>query len=78
MAFHWVAEGATAAVLIVAGCGLVLGWGGAPKLYLVSIGALIYTVIDSPGFFAQRKQWTMVAMFTALLILAVVSIPFAW
>ena len=78
MAFHWVAEGTTAAALIAAGLGLMLGWSGAPKLYLISIGALIYTVINSAGFFAQRKQWAMVALFAVLLILSAVSIPFAW
>jgi hypothetical protein len=78
MAFHWVAEGATAAALITAGFGLLLGWNGAPKLYLVSIGALIYTVINSPGFFAQRKQWAMVTLFAVLLTLSAVSIPFVW
>ena len=74
----WVAEGTTAAALIAAGLGLMLGWSGAPKLYLISIGALIYTVINSAGFFAQRKQWAMVALFAVLLILSAVSIPFAW
>jgi len=78
MAFHWVAEGVTAGALIAAGFGLMLGWSGAPKVYLVSVGALIYTVINSPGFFAQRKRWAMVALFAVLLILAAVSIPFAW
>lgn len=78
MTFHWIAEGATAAALIAAGLGMLLGWGSAAKLYLVSIGALIYTVINSPGFFAQRKQWVPVALFAVLLVLAAVSILFVW
>jgi hypothetical protein len=43
---------------------------------------LLYSVIVSPGYFAQLGQWTMVAMFVVLLILALVSIvkvkPLAW
>jgi len=78
MAFHWIAEGATAAALIAASFSLMLGWSGAPKLYLASIGALIYTAINSAGFFAQRKQWTTVALFAILVILSAVSIPFVW
>jgi len=78
MAFHWIAEGATAAALIAASFSLMLGWSGAPKLYSISIGMLIYTVVNSSGFFAQRKRCAMVALFAVLLILSAVSIPFVW
>jgi len=34
----------------------------------------VYTVIVSPGYFAQQGQWPLVAMFAVLLILALVSL----
>ena len=74
MAYHWVAEFSTAVLLIIAGVGLTmkLSWG--LTLFLVADGMLIYTVINSPGFFAQQKQWPMVIFFAVLLVLAVVCL----
>ncbi len=35
---------------------------------------LLYTVIVSPGYFAQKREWPMVGMFAVLLALALVSL----
>lgn len=35
---------------------------------------LLYSVIVSPGYFAQLGQWALVGMFALLLVLAVASI----
>jgi hypothetical protein len=35
---------------------------------------LLYTVIVSPGYFAEKGQWAFVAMFAVLLLLALLSI----
>jgi hypothetical protein len=35
---------------------------------------LVYSVIASPGYFAQQGQWALVAMFAVLLILSVISV----
>jgi len=35
---------------------------------------LVYSVIVSPGYFAQQGQWGLVAMFAILLALAVISV----
>jgi hypothetical protein len=37
-------------------------------------GKQVYTVIVSPGYFAEKGDWPLVAMFAVLLSLAVVSI----
>lgn len=75
MAFHLVAELATAFMLIMAGsCLLVLGKARALGLFFIAIGMLLYTVINSPGYFAQQRRWAQVAMFAALLVLTVVSL----
>jgi hypothetical protein len=72
--FHLAAEGLTAIALLVAGIGLLssASWGG--PLHLVAVGMLLYTSVVSPGYFAQQRQWPMVAMFGLILVLAVLSL----
>ena len=74
IAFHLTGEAATAIALIVSGAALLrrLKWGR--DVSFVSLGMLIYTVIVSPGYFAQQGQWPLVAMFGVLLILALISL----
>ena len=74
MIFHWAAEFITAFVLIAAGIGLIIesSWGN--SAFLIGIGMLIYTAINSPGFFAQQRKWPTVGMFAVILILAFVSL----
>lgn len=74
MRFHWAAEFLTATLLIVGGIALLLDFDWAENVYLVSIGMLIYTVINSPGYFAQQRKWPMVGMFALILVLAIVSV----
>jgi hypothetical protein len=74
LGFHLAAEAATAVALIVAGIGLLRRARWSRTLGLVADGMLIYTVIVSPGYFAQGGQWPLVAMFAALLALAIASI----
>jgi hypothetical protein len=78
IAFHLAAEAATALTLIAAGMALLRKRRGAAKLALVANGMLIYTVIVSPGYFAQQGQWPLVGMFALLLVLALVSIVKVW
>ena len=64
IAFHLAAESVTAVLLVVAGVGLVRGGGGVGEsVGLIASGALLYTVINSAGYFAERGEWAMVAMF---------------
>jgi hypothetical protein len=74
MLFHWAAEFLTAALLIAGGIALLLDCLWAKNIYLVSIGMLIYTVINSPGYFAQQRKWPMVGMFALIFALAIVSV----
>ncbi len=73
LAFHLAAEAATAITLLLAGWMLVRRRGGV-VLGLVANGMLIYTVIVSPGYFAQLGQWPLVGMFAALLVVAIVNV----
>jgi hypothetical protein len=74
IAFHLAGELLTAIALIAGGLGLLTGEPWGQPAYLVSTGMLLYTVIVSPGYFAQKRQWPVVGMFALLLILALVSL----
>lgn len=74
LAFHLAAEATTAVLLIVAGISGLRRSANAPWLVLVANGMLSYTVIVSPGYFAQSGQWPLVAMFVSLLLLAIASV----
>lgn len=66
IALHLAAEFITALGLIVSGAALLRRAPWAVKSYLVFAGMLLYSVIASPGYFAQQGQWAMVGMFAVL------------
>ena len=70
IAFHLIAE-LVAAFFLIAG-GVMLFWRHplGEKVYLVSLGMLLYTVINSSGYYAQRGDWSFVTMFAILFVLA--------
>lgn len=74
IALHLVGEAVTALALIVSGIALLrrMSWGRAANLF--ALGMLVYTVIVSPGYFAQQGVWPIVAMFALFLVLAIVSL----
>lgn len=74
ISFHLAAECMTAIGLIVGGVGLFKNCSWAVMTYLVAAGMLCYSVVVSPGYFAQQGQWAMVIMFATLLILTLGSI----
>ncbi len=72
--FHLVAEFLTAAVLVLAGVALLAQSLVGYPLALLGLGMLLYTLINSPGYFAQKGQWPMVMLFVVLFILALLSL----
>jgi hypothetical protein len=74
IAFHIAAELLMALVLLVGSVGLLRSWSWAAVVYLVGAGMVVYSVINSPGYFAQRGTWVLVAMFMVLLVLTVAAI----
>ena len=72
---HLVAELATAVALILAGIGLLRRASRALPVTLLALGMLLYTVINSAGYFAEQGVWVMVGMFGVLLILTLLA---AW
>lgn len=67
--FHLVVEFTTAAVLIAAGVATLRQrrWGVALQLF--AFGMLVYTLMLSPGYYAQLGQMGFVVMFAALFVL---------
>ncbi|MGD8397656.1 MAG: hypothetical protein PVG11_02250 [Anaerolineae bacterium] len=72
--FHLAAEFATAIALLVGGVALLTGQAWGQWFYLLAMGMLLYTVIVSPGYFAEKSQWAFVGMFVVVFVLAVLSI----
>lgn len=69
--FHLAAEILTALALILSGLALLRKRRWGRTLFLVAGGMVLYSIINSPGYFAQRGQWLMVGMFAVLFFLAV-------
>jgi hypothetical protein len=65
--FHLAAELLTALGLILSGAAVLKSKTWGPKALLVALGMLIYSLIASPGYFAQQGAWTLVGMFAILL-----------
>ena len=72
--FHLAAELTTAIALLTSGIALLTDQAWGRWFHLLAVGMLLYTVIVSPGYFAEKGQWAFVAMFAVLLLLALISI----
>jgi len=77
ISFHLFGEFATAGLLLAGGLGLLKArkWGF--HVFLVSMGMLLYTIIVSPGYFAQQGELVFVGMFAVLVILTVLLVAVA-
>ncbi len=74
MRYHLTAEFATAALLIISGSGSFLRIGETTILAPLALGMLLYSVINSPGFYAGQRNWPMVAMFGVLTVLTLLAL----
>ena len=72
--YHIISEIVTALALIASGIGLLSSAAWSKLLYPVAAGALLYSIVKSCGYFAERKVWALVAMFAVLFVLALVSL----
>lgn len=66
--YHLVTEVGTALALLGAGLGLLRHAPLATRLYPVALGMLLYTVINSAGYYARRGDVAMVGLFTVLTV----------
>ncbi|HYM40930.1 MAG TPA: hypothetical protein VEY12_12450 [Thermoplasmata archaeon] len=79
MRLHIAAELATAILLVLTGVGAVLESTGLAGLAPIALGMLLYTTVNSPGFYVGKRNWPMVAMFavlTGLTLIAIVGLLF--
>lgn len=74
IAFHLAAELITAMGLIVSGSAILRRAAWSASAFLLFAGMLTYSIIVSPGYFAQQGQWIFVVMFALLLALALASV----
>ena len=74
LAFHLVAEGTAALGLIVSSVALLRNTSWAPPAFTVVAGMLLYSVLNSPGYYAQQGEWPVAFLFGALAVLTVASV----
>jgi hypothetical protein len=74
MAFHWAAETGTSLTLIAGGAGLLLAATWGLTVFLVASGMLVYTAVNSAGYFAEKGEPKMVTMFALILALALAAL----
>lgn len=71
IAAHILAEMVTALLLLISGFSILIKKQKKQAIYYLAFGALLYTLIASPGYFAQLGDWGAVLLFTAMLVLTV-------
>lgn len=74
MTFHILSEFLTGMLLIVAGTSSILDARWSTEVSLVALGMLMYTIINSSGYYAQKGEKAMVFMFAFLGVLTVIAI----
>jgi hypothetical protein len=74
ISLHITAEVMTALLLLISSYLLLKRKKKAIKWNLLAQGMLIYTVINSSGYFAQLSQWSFVVMFIVLFVLTIISV----
>ncbi len=74
ISFHLAGEFATAVLLIVSAVGLLQSKKWARILSPFALGMLLYTVIVSPGYYAQQGNFSMVLMFIILIALTIAAL----
>ena len=69
--FHIAAEMVMGILSLISGIFLLIGLSWAYFLFILAMGLVIYAVINSAGYYGQRKQWPFVIMFGIILIVSV-------
>jgi len=69
ISFHITAEIITAVLLLISGIGMLQNKRWSKNLSFISLGALLYTIINSSGYYAQRSEMQFLLMFGILLVL---------
>ncbi len=76
--FHIAAEFALAALLMSAGLSLLRTTRRSRLLSALALGALGYSAVNSPGYYADSGDWGVVAMFAAIVGATVAAGAWLW
>lgn len=68
--FHLVAEVLMGLLMVISGIALIIKKRWGKPLYLLANGLVIYSVINSSGYYANMGNWSMVVMFGIIFILS--------
>lgn len=68
---HIFSEYFTASLLLASGTGMLTRKKWAGRLFPVSMGTLMYSVLTGVGLYTQQGSWAMTAMFLAIFALAI-------
>ena len=74
IAMHIAAEFTTGCLLLISGIYSLIKSAQHRVLFNLSFGALIYTLIVSPGYYADRGEWPVFAVFMIMLVITVLLI----
>jgi len=66
--FHITAEMIMGILSLLSGIFLLVGLSWAPYFFILAMGLVIYAVINSAGYYGQKKQWSFVIIFGIILI----------
>jgi hypothetical protein len=74
-AMHLTAEFTTAGLLIASGIGLLVDAPWATRLNVFASGMLVYSLIQSPGYYLQKNAMMFVALFAAAFFVTIAVSP---
>ena len=72
--FHITAEMTMGILCLISGTLLLMGISWAPYIFITAMGLVIYAVINSAGYYGQKKQWSFVVMFGFILITSAILV----
>lgn len=76
IAAHLLAEASTSVMLLYSGFHILLKGRKKRGLFNISMGALLYTLITSPAYYAQAGEWVAVSLFLVLLTITLLILLF--
>ena len=74
--YHITAEIIMGILSLISGIFLLIGLSWAPYFFILAMGLVVYAVINSSGYYGQRKQWLFVIMFGIILIISTILVIF--
>ncbi|MFO7796212.1 MAG: hypothetical protein ACQERB_05525 [Promethearchaeati archaeon] len=69
--FHITAEMSMGILSLLSGILLLIRLSWASTFFILAMGLVIYAVINSAGYYGQKKQWVFVLMFGIILFTSV-------